>query len=253
MRFVLDHPIVFLAIMLVVLGTSARLGARLHHSRGTVAEDKRGEFDLVLGATLTLLSLIVGFSYSMAANRYDQRKNLEEGEANAIGTAYARVGLLADEDAARLRQLLRDYTTVRVQFYSIRDPKTRRELYAATATQQSRLWAATVAAAKAAPNVLAAQVVISMNDAINSQSYAQAAAWNRIPSGAWVLLWTIAMVATFMVGYRFHPNTNKRMLMMILPSLIAVSMFLIADIDCPLGGVIRVIPQNLLALEAALN
>lgn len=253
MRFVLDHPILFLVIMLAVLTTTTRIGQHLHQRRGALADDKRGEFDLVLGATLTLLSLIVGFSYSMAANRYDQRKNLEEGEANAIGTAYARVGLLADEDTARLRALLRDYTTLRVQFYTIRDRKMRQELRADTGAQQSRLWAATVSAAKAAPNVLAAQAVISMNDAINSQSYAQAAAWNRIPWGAWVLLWTIAIVATIMVGFRFHPNTSKRMLMMILPSLIAVSMFLIADIDCPLGGVIRVSPQNLLALEASFN
>jgi hypothetical protein len=253
MRFVLDHPIVFLVIMLVVLGTTTRLGAYLHQRRGAVLDDKRGEFDLVLGATLTLLSLIVGFSYSMAANRYDQRKNLEEAEANAIGTAYARVGLLTDDDAARLRALLRDYTTLRVRFYTTRDPKVRHELYAATAAQQSKLWAVTVAAAKAAPSVLAAQAVISMNDAINSQSYAQAAAWNRIPPGAWVLLWTIAIVATIMVGYRFYPNTRKHRLMLVLPSLLAVSMFLIADIDCPLGGVIRVSPQNLLALAASLN
>jgi hypothetical protein len=47
----------------------------------------RHEFGIILAATLTLLSLLIGFSFSMAANRYDQRKNLEEAEANAIGTS----------------------------------------------------------------------------------------------------------------------------------------------------------------------
>jgi hypothetical protein len=253
MRFLLDHPVVFLLVMLIVLGCTTRLGAALHARRGPSDDDKRGEFDLVLGATLTLLSLIVGFSYSMAANRYDQRKNLEEAEANAIGTAYARAGLVPEADTAKLRQLLRDYTSMRVQFYTTRDPVQRRELYQNTARQQAQLWAAMVASAKAAPSMLTAQAVVSMNDAINSQSYSQAAAWNRIPTGAWALLCTIAIVATLMIGYRFHPRHQKRKLMLILPSLIAVSMFLIADIDCPLGGVIRVIPQNLIALEAALG
>jgi hypothetical protein len=62
---------------------------------------------LVLGATLTLLSLIVGFSFSMAVGRYDQRKNLEEEEANAIGTEYARAELLPAAAAARVRALLK--------------------------------------------------------------------------------------------------------------------------------------------------
>jgi hypothetical protein len=43
--------------------------------------------DTVLTATLTLLALIVGFTFSMAVSRYDLRKNYEEAEANAIGTA----------------------------------------------------------------------------------------------------------------------------------------------------------------------
>ena len=60
-------------------------------------------------ATLTLLGLIIGFSFSMAISRYDQRKVYEEAEANAIGTEYVRADLLPAGDAARVRALLRDY------------------------------------------------------------------------------------------------------------------------------------------------
>ena len=60
-------------------------------------------YGTILAATLTLLGLIIGFTFSMAVSRYDQRKNLEEEEANAIGTEYLRAGLLPAADAAKAR------------------------------------------------------------------------------------------------------------------------------------------------------
>ena len=68
-------------------------------------EANREDLDLIVTATLTLLGLIIGFSFSMAVNRYDQRKIYEEAEANAIGTEYVRADLLPAADAARVRAL----------------------------------------------------------------------------------------------------------------------------------------------------
>jgi hypothetical protein len=258
MKFLLDHPILFLLVLLIVLGSAARLGAALRTRHGPLEEARRSDFDIVLGATLTLLSLIVGFSFSMAANRYDLRKNYEEGEANAIGTVYARADLLPATDAARVHELLRKYTQLRIRFYTITnyDLETDRllgELYRSTNGLQTQLWAAVVAPVSANQTAPMALVAAAMNDALNSQGFAQAASWNRIPPGAWVLLCTIGLVATIMIGFRFEVGSRRRTLMLILPTLIAISMFLIADIDCPRGGVIRVLPQNLMALEPTLG
>ena len=79
--------------------------------RHPLAENARKDFNPTLAPTLTLLGLIIGFSFSMATSRYDQRKNLEEAEANAIGTEYARAGLLPAADAAKVRALLRTSLT----------------------------------------------------------------------------------------------------------------------------------------------
>ena len=258
MKFLLDHPVLFLLVLLTVLGSATRLGAALRTSYGPLDEGKRSDFDIVLGATLTLLSLIVGFSFSMAASRYDLRKNYEEAEANAIGTAYARADLLPAADAARVKQLLREYADLRVRFYTITNytldtDKRLDDLSLATTRLQARLWAAVVAPVTVTPNAPMALVTSAMNDALNSQGYAQAASWNRIPPGAWVLLCTIGLVATIMIGFRFDAGSRQRMLMLILPTLVAVSLFLIADIDCPRGGIIRVLPQNLLALKPTLG
>src|SRR5262245_10726477 len=73
------------------------------------AVDDQEGFSTVRNATLTLLGLIIGFSFSMAVTRYDQRKNYEEAEANAIGTEYVRADLLPAEDAGKVRKLLIRY------------------------------------------------------------------------------------------------------------------------------------------------
>src|SRR5438309_1999207 len=96
-----DNPILLFVLSSVTLWLSARCGA-LVRKRSPLDEEMRQDFSVLLGAALTLLGLIIGFSFSMAAGRYDQRKNLEEAEANAIGTEYLRAALLPAADAAKL-------------------------------------------------------------------------------------------------------------------------------------------------------
>src|SRR5271156_316777 len=116
----LNHPIVSFFVWLVLLWGAARLGAWLHRLR-PLSDQERDDFAVVQTATLTLLGLIIGFSFSMATTRYDLRKNYEEAEANAIGTEYVRADLLPEADAAPIRAMLRQYTDLRIQFYDIRD------------------------------------------------------------------------------------------------------------------------------------
>ena len=108
-------------------------------------------------------------------------------------------------------------------------------------------------ASGAAPSPLSALSVASINDVLNAQGYAQAAAWNRLPRGAWVLLYALGIVTTGMIGYRFQKGTQHRSHMLILPGIVSIAFFLIADIDCPQWGVIRVSPENLQALAASLS
>ena len=101
-----DYPLLVFALALFVLWLSARIGSSFLKRRRKLEEDVREDFSVILTATLTLLGLIIGFSFSMAISRYDQRKNYEEAEANAIGTEYVRADLLPAADAARVRALL---------------------------------------------------------------------------------------------------------------------------------------------------
>src|SRR5690349_949525 len=113
----IDFPLLVLALSFVLLFLAAYLGDLLRSRVIPLKEDGREDFNVVLSATLTLLALLIGFSFSMAVSRYDQRKNAEGAEANAIGTQYLRADLLPAEEATRVRQLLKTYVDQRINFY----------------------------------------------------------------------------------------------------------------------------------------
>ena len=86
-----------------------------------------------------------------------------------------------------------------------------------------------------------------MNDVLNSQGYTQAAWWNRIPPAAWFLMFMIAVLCNGMIGYA--EGRRRRLFMpIILPIIVSISFYMIADIDSPRSGLVRVVPQNLLSL-----
>jgi hypothetical protein len=88
---------------------------------------------------------------------------------------------------------------------------------------------------------------------LNSQGYTQAAMLNRIPITAWVLMVTIGISCNLLVGYNARQERAKASSFLLLPAIVAVSFFLIADMDSPRGGVIRVAPQNLESLSQSLR
>ena len=211
-------------------------------------KDDHDDFAFVLGGTLTLLGLIIGFTFSMAVGRYDQRKNYEEEEANAIGTEYVRADLLPAADAATVRGLLKTYLDERVLFYVTRDADELAKVNAETSRLQDAMWTAVKNAAAAQPTPVAALAIAGMNDVLNTQGYTQAAWWNRIPVAAWVLMVLIAVCANVLVGYGARGLKAGAGLLLIVPLIVSLSFMLVADIDSPRGGVIRVKPLNLHAL-----
>ncbi|WP_433967892.1 hypothetical protein [Tunturiibacter gelidiferens] len=251
MRNLLDHPLMLSVIAFFVMWFAAWVGRRLSQRRPDFTEETRTDFGVVLAATLTLLGLIIGFSFSMATARYDLRKMDEEAEANAIGTEYVRADLLPAADGAQLRGLLRQYTDLRIRFYRTRDSGDLGQINSETARVQGNLWAAASKPAAAQPSPVIALAVGGMNDVLNSQGYTQAAWWNRIPAAAWCLMFTIATLSNGLLGY--GARRMEWRLFTVLPLVVAISFFLIADIDSPRGGMIQVRPQNLVSLRAGLG
>lgn len=253
MNTMADYPIVLFVLSFLGLWLATRFGATVLRRKRALEQEEREDFHLIQAATLTLLGLIIGFTFSMAISRYDLRKNSEETEANAIGTEYARADLLPAADGARLRTLLKDYLKQRILFYVTRDEQQVRRINARTAQLQGEMWAAVVAPAKAQATPLTALVISGMNDVLNSQGYTQAAWWNRIPLEARILLLAIALCCTVMLGYGTRSAKAKGFLFLVLPFVVSLSYFLIIDIDSPRSGVIRVIPENLMSLAESMR
>src|SRR3982074_3817719 len=115
------YPLLVFAVAFVVLWFASAVGSWLRRRYPNAGDEQNEHLGVILAATLTLLALIIGFSFSMATNRYDQRKNFEEGEANAIGTEFLRADLLPPADAASVRKLLNDYLNQRIVFYTNKD------------------------------------------------------------------------------------------------------------------------------------
>ena len=254
MNNITHYPLLVFALSFIALWLSALVGRFFLRRQRKLDEESRKDFDVILAATLTLLGLIIGFSFSMAISRYDQRKNYEEAEANAIGTEYVRADLLPAADAAKVRALLRNYLDQRVLFYRAHnDPPLQQEINVRTAQVQTELWSAVRVAAAAQPTPIVALAVSGMNDVLNSQGYTQAAWWNRIPTAAWGLMVAIAICCNVLVGYGSQSVTVGAKLLLVLPLVVAIAFMLIADIDTPRHGIIRVNPQNLISLAESLR
>jgi hypothetical protein len=248
---VMNFPSILSICTVLCLWATARLGAFARGRFSWVDEEDHEGFSLLLGATLTLLGLLIGFSFSMASNRYDQRKDYEEEEANAIGTEYVRADLLPDPSRTKIKQLLVEYLDLRIQRYDAHADQDVSAVVARTAQHQDELWSEVKNAAEANPNPVMATVVVGMNDVLNRQGYTQAARLNRIPIAAWGLMAAIALFSNFLIGLGSKKSSALRLL--IFPFIVAVSFLLIADIDSPQGGLIRVRPQNLQILADSLR
>lgn len=250
MTSVIDHPPILLATAVVALCGAAFLGDLLRRKVRPIKTAERSDLDLILTATLSLVALLLGFSFSMAVSRYDTRKNAEAVETNAIATEYRRAELIGEPGRTQVRELLTRYTDERIRYYravdlgtGVADP----DLHAL----QASLWSAVARAGNARRDPVSALVLSGMDDVFTSRGTTRAAWLNRIPTGAWALLATTALVATLLLGYR--ERRTDPVVLAVLPLVVSLALFLIADIDSPREGLIRVAPINLVQLSESMH
>lgn len=252
----LDFPVLVFAISSSAMWLAARAGIALGVRRTPMRREEREHFTMVLGATLTLLGLIIGFAFSMAVSHYDLRRHYEEVEANAISTEYLRSELFPSGDSSAIKELLKQYVGLRIIFYTVspfnaRDKRRLHEASTQTEQLQSHMWSLVEGPRALSGTATTALVLSGMNDVIDSQGYAQAALWNRVPAEAWVLMGVMAICCNFLVG--LGASQSRRSLLLILPLLVGIAFLFLADIDGPRGGIIHVRPANLINVAQVIN
>lgn len=249
----LDQPFLFFVLALALMLAASYAGRYVRVRRGKMDDDERDELNLVLTSALTLLALIIGFTFSMAVGRYDDRKHDEAREANAIETEYLRAGLLPAADAARVRILLRRYLDERIATYGAGNTSVILAHRSASKAIQDELWRIVERNAGLERNSIAALVAQGMNDVIETQGFAAASWDNRIPTEAWTLMFAIALCCCALIGFDTRLTIHNIGGHLVLPVLIAISFFLIADLDSTHQGLIRVAPDNLIVTAQSIK
>lgn len=244
--------IVAATILLVAAESGYRLGLRLHAAGDSARRDQIGA---VHAAVLGLLALLMGFTFSMALERYDHRRELVVRQANTIGTTWLRAGLLPDPLRQPVRHLLGAYVDLQVHFHdSLRDPAQEAAGRGRSAEIESMIWQHAEAAAKEAPNDITATFVETLNDMIDTDAARVFESTNRIPPGVWLILVLVAAVGCWTGAYGAGADGVRSLLTSVLfPLLVTVVMLLIFDLNNERRGAISVSQQPLIDLQNSMR
>ncbi len=247
-----DHPLLFFPLVALLLLLTGSIGAWLKSTRTDAVSEASDTLKTLEGAVLGLLGLLLGFSFAMGVGRYDARKQLEIDEANAIGTTWLRTDTLPEPIRSTEKQLLREYVPARMAFLSAgTDTAGIQASIAKTADLQSRMWAAAAADASMHRDPISGLFLSTLNDAIDLSEKRLAAFENRIPIAAWVLLLMMSAAASALVGIGM--THRSRLLLFVLPLVVAGAMTLILDLDSPRAGFVIIHQKSMERVAAQVS
>jgi hypothetical protein len=206
----------------------------------------------MVGATLALLALMLAFTFGLAGSRFEDRRQVVLSEANAIGTAYLRAGLLPEPMRTETQSLFREYLDVRLD--AVNPDKLS---YAITKSEelQNRLWAQAVAVSEKDRSPIAALFIQSLNEVIDLHAVRMLAALrSRVPAVIWIVLFLLSFLSMAMMGYH-EALTNSRRSIAILALILGFSsvLFLIVDLDRPRQGTLQVSQQAMIDLRNSMK
>ena len=228
--------------ILLLLEVGRRLGAR---HRAKEAEGASTGVGTVEGAVFGLLGLLMAFTFSGAASRFDTRRQLIVEETNAIGTAYLRLDLLPESAQPALRESFRQYVDSRLAIYQkAPDLQAVREELARSTQLQRDLWRQTVAACQAAPTPQATMLLLpALNHMIDITTTRTMAVQMHPPMIVFVMLFGLALTSSLLAGYGMAGARSRNWLYMLgFAVTLASAVYVILDLEHPRLGLIRVDP-----------
>ena len=232
-------PVVFFVVALAVLWAGSQVGRALQTFRQPVVEREASSLKTLEGAVLALLGLLLGFTFSMAISRYDQRMDLQVAEANAIGTTWLRTANLPEPARSQEQALLRQYVPVRLGFFAAGNSQAQlQKNLDEGAALQARMWSVAKAAADVRRDALAGLFLSTLNEMIDDSEKRTAALENRIPTSAWGMLLLIGFVSSVLVGVGIQ--SRAPLLRVVLPLVVAATLTMTFDLDSPRSGLIQV-------------
>jgi hypothetical protein len=215
MNLLLLHPAAFPVItfiaLLLLLEIGWRLGRREHRRSGNTHVKGIGALE---GAVFALLGLLLAFTFSSAADRFDVRRALAVEEANRVDTAYLRLSVLRPEDRPALQKLFRDYGESRLLFYAdFKDEREREAAFRHSQELQQRIWSAAVAAAQAAGGgAQQGQVLEPINRMFDAATTRVAASRTHPADEVYVMVAALVIASTLIAGFAMTAGDVRPML-----------------------------------------
>lgn len=201
-------------------------------------EEKDAQEDLVLSASLGLLALLLGFTFSLAIDRFETRRRLVLEEANAIGTAYLRAQLLEEPHRARMTGLLVRYTDTRIALAKA-PPGQVRDLLRTNDAIVTQIWAAVKASFPTIRQYdFSSTYLDSINSMIDIGSARVVARVAKVPPAVLAVLLVYTLTTAGVLGYVLQ-GPRSRHVAGFLVALLSLVLALIIDVNRPTAGLVR--------------
>ena len=253
MDFLLDHPWPLGLVTAFVLSSVIEAGYQIA-VRARIQEDsnRKDQMVAIRDGLFVLVGLLLGFTLALAAPRFADRRALLIDEANAIGTTHLRAATLAQPYRDQARQLLRQYVEARLDLDSagLNDDRLTQASEQAKEIQK-QLWEGLTEVTKNDRSAISASYMSSLNQTIDLHEKRLSSLENRIPRPVWLLIFSVSVIAAFARGLTL---TGRFWLTLLLsPLTIALVVALIADLDTPSSGLIRLDQRAMQRLKAEIS
>jgi hypothetical protein len=233
-------PVLFFG-MLAFLEIGRRVGiARLESDRDGLAKG----VGAAEGAVFGLLGLIIAFTFSGAASRFEDRRHLIVEEVNAIGTAYLRIDLLPGEAQPEMRELIRHYLDMRSATYlNATDEAATKAKLDETLVLQAEIWKKALAASQTPKALSQAGLLLlpALNAMFDIATIRTLATRNHPPLVIFLLLAGLSLIGSTLVGYSMSGNKGRSWLHTVaFAAIMSLVFYVIVDLEFPRLGLIRV-------------
>ena len=234
--------------MLALLDVGRRIGNR---HLAIDPDGARTGVAAVDGTVFALLGLLIAFTFSGAAARFDTRRLQIVDEANAIGTAYLRVDLLPAAAQPALRDHFKRYVDLRVEVYqSLPDIEAARQAMDKSARLQVEMWRLSVAGCRTESPPCATLLLAALNEMIDITATRAMAARIHPPWVVFGLLFVLALLASLFAGYGMAGARTRSWVHIVgFAVVMTISVYLIFDLEFPRFGLIRLHPYDDVLVE----
>lgn len=238
-------------MVLVSIWIGTLLGQQKRHKPD---HEEEGSLGTIISATLGLLAFMLAFTFGIASERFQTRKQLLLAEVNVITTTYLRAGLLLEPHRSEVRKLLSDYVDIRVSISKKdqqRPSKQIDELIPRSELLQDQMWSHAVALAMAdRSSEVDALFIDSLNEMINLHTSRATVFGYRIPAMIWYVLCFITILSMATVGYQVGLSGKSVFkISVILALTFSAVVFLIADLDSSSQGYLQVSQRPMVDLQ----